>query len=130
MGGGGDDELLDEVHHVIPLRATSLAMLAEQTVIAVVYDSDISINYNPITGNLQGENCGIVAFEVIDVTAREDDDSNSELPQVRIKILDATVVADYLLNLFSNPDIPESSSEPEDVTPPDDIPVIELEATE
>ncbi|MDR9456254.1 MAG: hypothetical protein RI572_02485 [Salegentibacter sp.] len=71
-----------------------------------------------------------MAFEVIDVTAREDDDSNSELPQVRIKILDATVVADYLLNLFSNPDIPESSSEPEDVTPPDDIPAIELEATE
>ncbi|HSP11945.1 MAG TPA: hypothetical protein VLO29_05405 [Salegentibacter sp.] len=129
LGGGEDDDLLDEVHHVIPLRATSLAMLTGQSVIAVVYDSDISINYDPITGNLQGENLGIVAFEVIDVTERQDG-SDSDLPAVRIKIMEAPVFAEYILNLFTNPDIPESSSEPDDVTPPDDIPEIELEATE
>ena len=128
LGGDEDDDLLDEVHHVIPLRATSLAMLTGQTVIAVVYDSDISINYDPITGNLKGENLGIVAFELIDVIARDEDDSN--LPEVRIIIRDAHVVSDYLLQLFTNPEIPESSSEPEDVTPPEDIPDIELESTE
>lgn len=129
LGGDEDDDLLDEIPDVIPLRATSLAMLTGQVVIAVVYDSDVSINYDPITGNLQGENLGIVAFEVLEVNARNDD-SDSDLPEVRIKILDAATVIEHTIYLFSNPENPESSSEPEDVTPPAEIPEISLEATE
>ena len=129
LGGDEDDDLLDEIPDVIPLRATSLAMLTGQVVIAVVYDSDVSINYDPITGNLQGENLGIVAFEVLEVNARNDD-SDSDLPEVRIKILDAATVIEHNIYLFSNPEIPESSSEPEDVTPPEEIPEISLDATE
>ncbi|MGY5847316.1 hypothetical protein ACW6QP_07830 [Salegentibacter sp. HM20] len=129
LGGDEDDDLLDEIPDVIPLRATSLAMLTGQVVIAVVYDSDVSINYDPIIANLQGENLGVVAFEVLEVTARTDD-SDSDLPEVRIKILDAATVIEHTIYLFSNPEIPESSSEPEDVTPPEEIPEISLEATE
>ena len=129
LGGDEDDDLLDEIPDVIPLRATSLAMLTGQVVIAVVYDSDVSINYDPITANLQGENLGIVAFEVLEVTARTDA-SDSDLPAVRIKILDAATIIEHNIYLFANPDIPESSSEPEDITPPAEIPEISLEATE
>ncbi len=128
LGGNEDDDLLDELPNVIPLRATSLAMLTGQRVIAIVYDSDISINYDPITGNLQGENLGIVAFEVLEVNERTDG-SSSDLPSVNIRILNAAMVSASNLYLFGNPLIPESSSEPEDTTPPANIPAIVLTPT-
>lgn len=77
--------LLDEVPDVIPLRATGLAMLTGKTVYAVVYDSDISINYSPLKANLQGANLGVVAFDVIEVRERTDG-STSDLPRVTIII--------------------------------------------
>lgn len=129
LGENGDDDMLDEVPDVIPLRATSLAMLTGERVLAIVYDSDISINYDPLTANLQGENLGIVAFEVLEVNERTNG-SSSDLPSVNIRILDAASVLDTDLYLFRNPLIPESSSEPEDTTPPNDIPEIELVPTE
>ncbi len=58
MGENENDGFLDEVNDVTPLRATGLAMLTGQTVIAVVFDSDISINYDPLEGNLQGKTLG------------------------------------------------------------------------
>ncbi|MGM0391786.1 MAG: hypothetical protein ACQEQB_08565 [Bacteroidota bacterium] len=129
LGENENDDLLDEVNEVIPLRATGLAMLTGQTVIAVVYDSDISINYDPIEGDLQGENLGIVAFEVLSVTERTDG-SDSDLPSVRLKILNADEINDLELNLFSNVPIPESSSEPKDTVPASNIPAIELSPAE
>lgn len=119
LGGGEDDPevLLDEIPNVIPLRATGLNMLKGQTIFSVVYDSDISINYDPIEGNLQGANLGIIAFQLIDVFERTDG-SDSDLPWVRIKILDTDQVIDSELHLFINPPIPQSSSEPEDTVPP------------
>ncbi|MFO7721011.1 MAG: hypothetical protein R6W85_11285 [Gillisia sp.] len=129
LGGNEDDDLLDEVNDVIPLRAKGLAMLTGQTVIALVYDSDISINYDPIEGNLQGENLGVVAFKVLSV-ARRINGSDSDLPSVRIKILNADEIKELKLNLFSNVPIPESSSEPEDTVPPSSIPAIELSPAE
>lgn len=129
LGENENDDLLDELNDVIPLRATGLAMLTGQTVIAVVYDSDISINYDPIEGNLQGKNLGVVAFEVISVTERTDS-SDSDLPSVLLKILNADEIRDLELNLFSNAPIPESSSEPEDTIPPSSIPHIELNPAE
>ncbi len=118
-----------EVNDVIPLRATGLAMLTGQTVIAVVYDSDISINYDTLEGNLQGENLRVVAFEAISVTERTDG-SDSDLPSVRLKILNANEIIDLELNIFSNVTIPESSSEPEDTVSPSSIPAIELSPAE
>jgi|GEM_PF-790706 len=129
LGQDESEDLLDEIPEVTPLRATGLSMLTGQTIIAIVYDSDISINYDPLEGNLQGENLGVVAFEVLNVTERTDG-SDSDLPSVNIRILDYAAVAALELNLFSNTPTPESSSEPEDTTPPETIPDIELSPAE
>ncbi|MBK7871923.1 MAG: hypothetical protein IPJ74_15210 [Saprospiraceae bacterium] len=119
--------LLDKIPDVTPLRATGLKMLIGKTILAVVYDSDISINYSPLLGNLQGANLGIVAFEVIDVKERTDGSTGS-LPSVTIRIKDANAIANANLLLFSNAPVPKSSSEPYDVTPPASAPAIILTA--
>ncbi len=117
--------LLDEIPNVTPLRATGLSMLIGQTVLAVVYDSDISINYSPLEGNLQGANLGLVAFDVLEVRERTDG-SDSSLPRVTIRIRDVDEVAALPLALFSNAPVPQSSSEPFDVVPPGSTPSVEL----
>lgn len=117
--------LLDKIPNVTPLRATGLAMLVGQTVYAVVYDSDISINYSPLTGNLQGDNLGVVAFDVIRVVKRTDG-SSSDLPRVTIRIRNAANVSGLDLSLFANAPVPQSSSEPFDITPPSNPPAIVL----
>ncbi len=109
--------LLDEIPDVTPLRARGLAMLVGQTVLAVVYDSDISINYSPLEGNLMGANLGLVAFDVLEVRERTDG-STSSLPRVTIRIRDVSGVSGLDLALFSNAPVPESSSEPFDIAPP------------
>ena len=94
LGGLGDDPevLLGEIPNVIPLRATGLKMLIGQTIYAVVYDNDISINYDSIEANLQGENLGIVAFDVLAVNRRTDG-SSSDLPRVTILIRNASEIS-------------------------------------
>jgi len=117
LGTGDDPEsLLDKIPDVIPLRATGLALLEGERVCAVVYDSDISINYDPINGSLKGANLGTVAFEVLDVRHLMGV-SSSSLPEVDIRILDAEVVCEGPLELFTEAPAPISSSEPEDVDP-------------
>lgn len=117
--------LLDEIPDVTPLRATGLKMLIGYKVLAVVYDNDISINYSSLEGNLQGANLGMVAFEVLSVSQRTDG-SDSSLPVVSIKILDAPALSDFGRVLFSNAPVPQSSSEPFDIVPPSSttIPVL------
>ncbi|MEM9822750.1 MAG: hypothetical protein AAF985_16845, partial [Bacteroidota bacterium] len=44
------EALLTDIADVTPLRATGLTMLKGKTVIAVVYDDDLSINYAPLSG--------------------------------------------------------------------------------
>ena len=90
-------------------------MLEGSCICAVVYDSDISINYNPLNGSLKGANLGIVAFEVLDVTQLTGQSSGS-LPKVEIRILDADDVCAAPLTLFDAP-APISSSVPHDVIP-------------
>lgn len=116
---------LDKIPNVTPLRVTGLAMLLGQTVYAVVYDSDISVNYSPLTGNLQGDNLGVLAFDVIRVVKRTDG-SSSDLPRVTIRIRNAANVSGLNLSLFSNAPVPQSSSEPFDITPPSNPPAIVL----
>jgi hypothetical protein len=118
LGSGPNPEiLLDQIPDVTPLRATGLTMLTGKTILAVVYDGDISTNYSPLTGNLMGANLGIVGLTVLDVTARTDGSSQS-LPKVRVRIENALTLADRDLYLFSNAPVPVSSSVPDDVTPP------------
>ncbi|MFD2202915.1 hypothetical protein [Shivajiella indica] len=109
--------LLDEIPEVTPLRATGLKMLEGYTILAVVYDSDISINYSPLEANLMGDNLGMVAFQVVSVTERTDG-STSSLPKVSVKILNVIDARQLELMLFSNAPVPRSSSEPFDIKPP------------
>jgi hypothetical protein len=59
----------------------------------------------------------VVTFKVIDVKKRTDG-STSSLPVVTIKILDPVIISALPLMLFSNAPVPQSSSEPFDITPP------------
>jgi hypothetical protein len=115
------EALLDKIPDVTPLRATGQAMLVGQTICAVVYDSDVSINYSPLLGSLKGANLGIVAFDVLDVRRRFDGSTGS-LPRVTIRIRDAEAVCGGPLVLFANAPVPRSSSEPYDVAPPSSPP--------
>ena len=110
-------ERLDKIPDVRPLRALGLNRLIGRIVCAVVYDSDISINYDHdtplgVNGNLQGETLGIVAFRVNQVRTL-DDFSSSTLPEVQITILDDSLYVNSTLTLLSAP-IPMSSSVPND----------------
>lgn len=117
LGSGNDPEaLLDKVPEVTPLRAAGLKLLEGQRVCAVVYDSDVSINYDPLNGSLKGANLGTVAFRVLDVRKLEGF-SSSSLPEVDIEILDAEEVCEGDLTLFTGAPEPASSSEPFDVEP-------------
>ena len=116
--GAVSQDALDEVPDVRPLRALGLTELEGQAVCAVVYDSDVSVNYedsSPFTlGDLQGATYGIVAFTVLD-TVQLAEFSSSSLPEVQVRIEDASQVCSGL-TLFDAP-IPPSSSEPEDIDP-------------
>ena len=107
---------LDKIPAVMPLRALGLTKLVTHNICAVVYDSDISINYNSTTfpftdGNLQGATLGIVAFTVESVHTLEGF-SSSTLPQVRIKINNPATCNPT--ELFNAP-VPRSSSVPNDI---------------
>lgn len=56
---------LDKIPDVMPLRNHELIALIGQTCVAVVYDSDISMNYEPINANLQGARYGLFYFTVL-----------------------------------------------------------------
>lgn len=116
-GDDGPEVLLDKIPDVTPLRAAGLKMLVGQTVLAVVYDGDVSINYSPLEGNLQGANLGLVAFDVLDVQERTDG-SSSSLPRVSIRIRGVFDALTAPLFLFANAPEPESSSVPFDIKPP------------
>jgi len=110
-----EQERLDKVPHVIPLRALGLNALIGKTVCAVVYDSDVGINYDHgtplgVNGNLQGETLGIAAFDVVAVTTLSGF-SSSTLPQVTIRIRSSSVCGTWAL--FNAP-VPKSSSVPLD----------------
>jgi hypothetical protein len=83
--GHNGEFLLDKVPDVNPLDATELASLVGQTFCAVVYDSDISINYNPLEGNLQGATLGILPLRVLAVGV---DPPGSVLPDITIEVLE------------------------------------------
>jgi uncharacterized repeat protein (TIGR01451 family) len=117
---------LDKTPDVRPLRAKGLHMLEGQTVCAVVYDSDISINYGSksprLSGNLQGAVLGVVAFTVdVNGVHRLKGFSSSTLPEVRIKI-ESAVKGDESdvcggLRPFVDAPAPASSSVPNDIDP-------------
>lgn len=116
-GMNKSEDLLDKIPNVTPLRATGLTMLKGATIYAVVYKSDVSINYSPLNGSLKGATLGVVALKVLDVVKRTDG-SSSSLPKVAVKIESVSAVSKLPISLFSNAPAPKSSSEPFDITPP------------
>jgi hypothetical protein len=119
--GSNPEQHLDKIPHVIPLRAEGLWGLRGKTVCALVWDSDISINYDQgtslgINGSLKGEKLGVVAFEVHDVVALSGF-SSSTLPRVQVTVRNANEVCEGSLTLYGNAPEPQSSSVPMDVLP-------------
>ncbi len=80
--GFNGEFLLDEIPGVTPLRTAELEAMVGETFCAVVYDSDISMNYNPLQGNLMGATCGLLAFTLLDVGEPDDE----VLPDITIRI--------------------------------------------
>jgi hypothetical protein len=122
LGTGNDPEiLLDKIPGVTPLRANGLAMLKGKTVLAVVYSSEISVDYNPLLGSLKGDTKGLVALEVVDVKRRTNASSNS-LPVITVRIKSVTEASAAPLKLFSNPPRLTSSSLPNNINPAATLP--------
>lgn len=120
LAGAIEQSLLDKVPDATPLRATALKMLIGKTILAVVYDSDISTNYSPLNANLQGATLGLVVFDIVNVVERTDG-SSSSLPRVTITIRSVSDATAAPLMLFSNAPVPQSSSEPYDIAPPANV---------
>jgi len=119
------EEHLDNIPDLTPLRATALAMLKGKTVYAVVYDSDVNVNYSLLSGSAKGAQLGVVAFDVLDVQKRTDG-SSSDLPKVTIRVRSVSEVSALNLSLFSNAPVPSSSGEPFDINPPASFPPASL----
>lgn len=126
LGTGSDPEkFLDKVPHVIPLRAEGLFGLIGKTVCALVWDSDINVNYDKpkpegINGVLKGEKLGVVAFEVpnnANSVVYLPGWSSSTLPRVQVIIRDPNLVCLGTLGLYLTAPEPKSSSEPRDIRP-------------
>jgi hypothetical protein len=114
---GKKESLLDKVPGLVPLRATGLARLEGRSVCALVLDGDVRMSYGPPTGDLRGPYLGKAAFMVLSVDdkARR---SGGELPQVRIRVLDAEAVCADPLSRFDEAPLPVSSQEPRDAERP------------
>ncbi|MAE65247.1 MAG: hypothetical protein CMJ18_13330 [Phycisphaeraceae bacterium] len=85
---GDREALLDKIPDVTPLHDADLQGLVDKIVCAVVFDSDVSMNYDPLEGSLKGATKGTMAFRVSSVTPQ----SGSELAHVEVEILDADEV--------------------------------------
>ncbi|HLP42396.1 MAG TPA: hypothetical protein VK465_12885, partial [Fibrobacteria bacterium] len=100
---GKRETLLDKVPDVVPLRAAGLAALKGRSFCVVVMDGDVRMqSLSPLKADLRGPNLGKAAFEVLQVSPPSG--RASELPEVKIRILNADVVCDNPLTPL--PDVP------------------------
>ena len=68
------------------MRTAGLELLLDNRICAVVYKSDISIDYDSLSGNLKGATRGLIAFDVVAVGAPS---GSSVLPEMTIEIVPA-----------------------------------------
>lgn len=100
LGTGNDPEqFLDKIPDVTPLRTADLRQLVGQPVCALVFESDVSINEDPLEGSLKGANLGLIAFDVVAIGSPDDE----VLPDVTIRIRDTRAICDGELELFHAP---------------------------
>jgi hypothetical protein len=89
VNGTVAQEDLDPVFDVMPLRNHELFSLIGRTCVAVVYDSDISMNFLPIQGNLQGARYGLFRFTVLNVVvpgSLDESKSSSSLYDLLVRV--------------------------------------------
>lgn len=125
LGGRDNDERLDKVGGVTPLRATGLAMLRGVPICAVVLKGDVGMNYAPRYASLQGEALGLAAFEIVSVTRRRNG-SSTDLPRVMIRVRDTQATCGGAIGLLANAPAPRSSSTPTDLAPPTTVPAPQI----
>src|SRR2546428_10683161 len=86
------EPLLANVTNVLPLQDEQLKKLEGNTICAVVYAGDVSVDYETKVGNLTGATLGIISFKVVSVEELDRSNSSSTLttlPMLPITILDA-----------------------------------------
>jgi hypothetical protein len=98
--GIGGEFLLDKIPNVTPMGTAELQAMVGESCCAVVYDSDISINYNPLEGNLQGANLGILHFTLLAVGP---DPDGSVLPDITIRVEDPGPCEGVLVSVEEQP---------------------------
>jgi len=89
VNGTVPQDQLDKIDDVMPLRNHALFDLVGKTCVAVVYDSDISINFQPLLGNLQGDRYGLFAFTVLEVIVAgslDESGSSTSLYDLRVRV--------------------------------------------
>ena len=84
-GAARDENNLDKVWGVVPLWQTDIFALQGQTVCALVYDSDISVDIPAGFASLKGATMGLTAFTVTAVKANPS--GGSYLPLITVNLL-------------------------------------------
>ncbi len=127
-----EEERLERVPYVLPLRARGLKLLEGTKVCAVVYADDVKISYQDksydgkkkskygesacagddscVWGDLSGKTYGIVAFEVMEARDR---DCKYCLPDVDVKVLDPAETCNSVV-LYNAP-VPSGAKYPKDI---------------
>jgi hypothetical protein len=73
---------LDKIFDVQPLRDLDLITMVGHTCTALVWDSDISMNYNDRrTANLQGARYGLFTFKILDIVKPQASNSLPAIPE-------------------------------------------------
>ena len=114
------EPLLGNVTNVLPLQDEQLKKLEGDTICAVVYAGDVSVDYETKVGNLTGATLGIVSFKVVSVEELDRSNSSSTittLPMLTITILDANEVCGGPLVLFGE-ETAQTPSNPISEQPP------------
>lgn len=103
---------LDKISNVTPLHDQELVQLVGKTCIAVVYNSDVSMNYDPDYANLQGARYGLFAFTVLDVIppgTLPESGSSTSLYDVQILVESPINLTDTCFDVTVYDDIYEDS---------------------
>jgi hypothetical protein len=87
-GAAANENNLDKIHGVVPLRSADIYALKGQSVCAVVYDSDISVDVPAGFASLKGATMGLTAFEVTAVN--KNPAGGSYLPLTTVNLLSSS----------------------------------------
>ena len=96
-GAAADENNLDKVEGVVPLRSAEIFALQGLTVCAVVYDSDISVDVPAGFASLKGATMGLTAFNVTAVN--KNPSGGSYLPLITVDLLPSSEVQSVCGNI-------------------------------